>query len=654
VPNPNDQPASDASGPIPASQRRVVREGKLALAALGIVFGDIGTSPLYALQEGFHGAHGVAPTPDNVIGLVSLFLWSLLILVSIKYVLVLMQADHRGEGGILALLALLTGERMQGKSNTKTDTRWIYLAMIGTAMLLGDGIITPAISVLSAVEGLSVATSAFDPYIVPLTIAVLVVLFAVQPWGSGRVGLAFGPQLAAWFIVIGLFGLVSLIRTPAILTALNPWHAATFFARNGMHGFIALGAVALCLTGGEALYAAQGHFGRRPIRLAWYGVVLPALMMNYLGQGALLLREPSAVGRPFFSIVPGWALYPTVVLAARATAIAAQALISAVFSLAWQAMRLGLIPRMQAVHTSERAIGQIYVPVVNWLLMASTISVVLLFRSSTRLAAAFGLAVSTTMLVTSILFAILVRRRARKARWPIVCAVGVFIVADAAFVGANSFKFAEGGWLPVVIGAGALAVTLSWYRGQSTLHHVHDTDGLPLAVFVESLALSPPHRVQGVGVFMAPEADAVPLVLLHHLKHNQMLHETVVILSILPDESPRLAESRRLEITRMDIGFIRIKARYGYKERVDVPSLLEQASASLGMTLHDPMTTTYYLGREALVASACRNPVRLVLERLFILLHRNELDATTYFGLPPNRVVELGSRLELPDLAGRG
>jgi len=642
------KPNSSMTGPTGQAGRRIRREGKLALAALGIVFGDLGTSPLYALQEGFHGAHGVAPTPENVIGLVSLFLWSLVVMVSIKYVLILMQADNRGEGGILALLALLTGERVHGKANR----RWIYLAMVGTAMLYGDGVITPAISVLSAVEGLSVATPAFDPYIVPLTVVILVILFAIQSLGSSRVGMAFGPQLATWFIVIGVLGVASLIRTPAILAAVNPAYAVQFFLNNGVHGFVALGAVALCLTGGEALYAAQGHFGRRAIRLAWYGLVLPALVANYLGQGALLLRDPAAVSRPFYSLVPSWALYPVVLLAARATAIAAQALISAVFSLTWQAMQLGLVPRMQAVHTSERAIGQIYLPMVNWLLMASTIGVVLLFRSSSRLAAAFGLAVSTTMLITGILFAVLLRRRKRWARWPMACAIGVFLLADSAFVAANSLKFADGGWLPVAIGIVALTVTASWFIGQSALRRARDDVGLPLDVFVSSLAMSPPHRVPGVAVFMAPDTDSVPLVLLHHLKHNQMLHETVVVLSLIPDEVPRVPESQRLDIKRLDIGFVRIKARYGYKEKVDVPHLLEQASTQLEQALYDSMATTFYLGREALVAASGGNPLRQGLERLFILMHKNEVDATTHFGLPPNRVVELGARLELPNSTG--
>jgi len=618
----------------------------LALSALGIVFGDLGTSPLYALQEAFHGASGVSPSADNVLGIVSLFLWSLILMVSIKYVLILMQADNRGEGGLLALLALLIGDRTERQAGQRAR-RWIYLALIGTAMLYGDGLITPAISVLSAVEGLEEVTPAFQPYIVPLTVLILVGLFAIQPLGSGRVGVAFGPILGAWFVVIFLLGLASVWHTPAILHALNPLHALRFFEHNGWHGFLALGAVVLCLTGGEALYADMGHFGARPIRVAWYGLALPALTCNYLGQGALLLREPAAASRPFYSMVPSWALYPMVALATLATVVAAQALISAVFSLTRQASQLGLSPRVKTIHTSASAEGQIYLPGLNWLLMLGTISLVLAFRSSANLAAAFGLAVSTTMAITTILFAAFARARWRWPRWRIAAVAGVFLAVDLAFLVANAMKFIDGGWLPFVIGLLVFLLTSAWFSGLQILRASRADAGYPVEALVDSLALAPMHRVLGTAVFMMPPGHAAPVALLHHLKHNQVLHERVVLLTLITDEAPRVDAAQRLQVECMAAGFIRIQAHYGYMEEANVPALLEQAEPHLGYALYDPMSTSFYLGRESLTPPDRGNPARRMLLRLFIWLHKNELDATTHFGIPPNRVVELGARLDL-------
>jgi len=643
--------ANSSSGPTtiptpPCPPQHSQRLSTLALAALGIVFGDLGTSPLYALQAAFQGADGVAVTPANVIGVVSLFLWSLILMVSIKYVYVLMQADNRGEGGLLALLALLIGDRSRQKTGRKSR-RWIYLAMIGTAMLYGDGVITPAISVLSAVEGLVVATPTFVPYVVPVTVVILIALFAIQPLGSGRVGVAFGPILAVWFVVILVLGLASLIQTPGILAAFNPYRGLQFFAHNGWRGFVALGAVVLCLTGGEALYADMGHFGAKPIRLAWYALALPALAASYLGQGALLLRDPSAASHPFYSTVPSWGLYPMVALATLATVVAAQALISAVFSLTRQASQLGLSPRVKTVHTSESTAGQIYLPALNWVLMIATIAVVLGFRSSDRLASAFGLAVSTTMAITTILFAAFADTRWHWPKWRIGLVAGGFLTIDLAFVGANSLKFADGGWLPLVIGLTTFSLTLAWFTGVSVLRACRGSSGLPIDLFISSLALSPPHRVKGVAVFMMSPSDFVPMVLLHHLKHNQVLHEHVVLLTMTTDEAPKVAPQDRLTIECMEIGFIRIHARFGYKEQADVPTLLKQAEAQLDCTLFDPMTTSFYLGRETLAIPEGSPFFRSLLLRLFIWLHKNELDATSHFGLPPNRVVELGARLDL-------
>jgi KUP system potassium uptake protein len=616
----------------------------LTLAALGIVFGDLGTSPLYALQAAFQGANGVTANAQNVIGVVSLFLWSLILMVSIKYVMVLMQADNNGEGGLLALLALLIGDR---RTLGKRSRRWIYLAMIGTAMLYGDGVITPAISVLSAVEGLEVATPAFTPYIVPITVLILIGLFAIQPLGSGKVGVAFGPILGVWFVVIFILGLVSLIQTPAILAAFNPVNGLIFFLHNGFKGFLALGAVVLCLTGGEALYADMGHFGAYPIRLAWYGLALPSLVMNYLGQGALILRTPSAAVRPFYSIVPEWGLYPMVVLATLATVVAAQALISAVFSLTRQASQLGLSPRVLTRHTSSSSFGQIYLPSLNWILMIGTIAIVLIFRTSDSLAAAFGLAVSTTMAITTIIFAAVAYTRWSWSKARVGLVAGVFMVADLAFVAANAMKFFDGGWLPLLIGVVTFLITFSWFTGLRVLRESRIDSGLPMDLLIDSLVANPPHRVHGTAVFMMAPGPSAPVALLHHLKHNQVLHEHVVLLTLFTEEVPRIPDTGRLTFTNLALGFKKIVARYGYMEAANVPKLLELAEQQAGCCLYDPMSTSFYLGRETLSAPYKGGLVTNLLLRLFVWLHKNELDSTTHFGIPPNRVVELGARLDL-------
>ncbi|MBV8604837.1 MAG: KUP/HAK/KT family potassium transporter [Pelomonas sp.] len=620
----------------------------LALAALGIVFGDLGTSPLYALQEAFHPGRGVAPSAANVVGCTSLFLWSLIVMVSLKYVLVLMRADNQGEGGILALFALLWGRRAKAARGLPARNVWLILALVGTAMLYGDGVITPAISVLSAVEGLSVATAAFTPYVVPLTVVILIALFAVQSKGSGQVGVAFGPILAAWFVAILVLGVVSLVRTPGVLAAFNPLEGLSFFRRNGFHGFEALGAVVLCLTGGEALYADMGHFGRRPIRLAWYGLALPSLIVNYLGQAALLLRDPTLADRPFYAMVPGWALLPMVVLATLATVVASQALISAVFSLTSQAAQLGLCPRQQVRHTSAATRGQIYVPQLNWLLMAATVAIVLGFRSSDSLAAAFGLAVSTTMAITTLLFGALARWRWQWPWWRVAAVCSGFMVADLAFMGANTLKFAEGGWLPVVLGSGVFLLMYSWRTGRRQVARANDERlGLPLADFVDGLRAGPPLRVDGTAVFMCDNNRVVPTILLHHLKHNQVLHQRVILLSLETTEVPRVDAARRLEFEDLPLGFMRMSGSYGYMESPDVPALLEQASGRCKETLFDPMSTSFYLGHETLSLGPGRRWWRRGLLHLFALQRRNEVDATTHFGIPANRVVELGARLEL-------
>ena len=621
-----------------------------SLAALGIVFGDLGTSPLYALQEAFHGDRGVAPSPQNVVGCLSLFLWSLIIMVSLKYVLVLMRADNRGEGGILALLALLVADILrlpqEAGGRQPQATLWILLALVGTAMLYGDGVITPAISVLSAVEGLSVATPAFNPYVVPLTVLILVALFGVQAKGSGRVGVAFGPILGVWFVVIMVLGIASLAQTPEVLSAFNPVTAYGFFERNGFRGYVALGAVVLCLTGGEALYADMGHFGRRPIRLAWYGLALPALVCNYLGQGALLLREPSMSDRPFYAMVPPWALYPMVILATLATIVAAQALITAVFSLTQQAMQLSLSPRFRVVNTSAATRGQIYIPSLNWLLMGATVAVVLGFRSSASLAAAFGLAVSTTMAITTVLFAALARQQWRWSVARVAAVSGVFLLADLAFVGANTLKFSEGGWLPLLLGAGVFLVMYAWRYGRMELAAARVGVGMTPEEFVAALRPAPPHRVEGVAVFLSARSEEVPNVLTHHLKHNQVLHRRVVLLTVQTVDAPRVDEDARLQCRDLGLGFLCVVARNGFMESPSVPALLRQASNGCAEELYDPMCTSFYMGRSTLTVSSGHRLLRQALLNIFLWLRHNELDATAHFGLPANRVVEMGARLE--------
>lgn len=583
----------------------------------------------------------------------SLFLWALIIMVSIKYVFVLMRADNRGEGGILALLTLVVGAGRTSSGPARRTKFLIFLGLIGTAMLYGDGAITPAISVLSAIEGLQVATPAFSPYIVPITVVILIGLFAIQPYGTGKVGIIFGPVLLLWFVAIALLGLNALLKNPAILAACNPLNAVRFFVNNGSHGFIALGAVVLCLTGGEALYADMGHFGRRPIQLAWYTVALPSLVLNYLGQGALLLSHPEFASKPFYSMVPGWGLYPMVVLAALATIVASQALIAAVFSLTRQAAQLGYSPRVNVVQTSDATIGQVYLPTLNWILMVVTIGIVLLFKTSDSLAAAYGLAVSVTMALTTVLFAALARRE-WKWSWLAVGAVaGTFMVADLSFVLANALKFLDGGWLPILIGGVAFFTMAAWVTGRKMILTEHESRALPLGDFIASLAASPPHRIEGCAVFLTANPELVPAALLHQLKHNQVLHTQVVLLHLATEESPYVVRDQRLTTTERPLGFVSVSARFGFMEEPHIPDTLAQASKLHLAFEHDEMTTTYFLslltllvnvktGRHGIIGVA-----RRAMLRFFVYLVRNEHVAALRFGLPINRVVELGQLIEL-------
>jgi KUP system potassium uptake protein len=613
----------------------------LSLAALGVVYGDIGTSPLYAVRESFHHTHGIRPTPANVLGVLSLIVWALMLVISVKYAVFVLRADNRGEGGILALTSLVTPV-----ATARRSPRWvlIMLGLFGTALLYGDGMITPVISVLSAVEGLEVATPVFKPYIVPITIGVLVGLFVIQANGTARIGRLFGPVTLLWFLTISALGVLHIVQEPGVFAALNPLYGARFFAANGYRGFLVLGSVFLVVTGGEALYADMGHFGRRPIRVAWYCVVLPALLLNYFGQGALLIRDPGAVENPFFHMAPQWALYPVVAIATAAAVIASQALITGAYSLTMQAVQLGYMPRVEIRHTSGRERGQIYIPSVNWVLMIACIGLVLGFRNSSNVAAAYGVAVTTTMVVTTLLLCVVERER---WRWPLWASLGftaVFLTIDLAFWSANIVKIPHGGWFPLVVGAVVFTLMTTWKSGRQLLGGRLHERTLPIQLFVEDIRRTPRHRVPGTAVFMYGNREGTPPALLHSIKHYGVLHQTLVFLSVETQEVPHVDPAQRIEVTELGEGFFRVVLNYGFMEEPNVPEALAQVKVP-GLDLR-PMITSYFLGRETLIPSK-RPGLGFWREQLFALMSRNARTATSFFGLPPNRVVELGAQIEL-------
>jgi KUP system potassium uptake protein len=628
----------------------------LALAALGVVYGDIGTSPLYALKECFNGAHAVALSPENVLGVLSLVFWSLNFVVSFKYIAMVLRADNRGEGGILALLALV---RPRGPAGHRREVL-LMLGLFGAALLYGDGVITPAISVLSAVEGLHVATPAFQHWVVPLTVGVLTGLFWIQKRGTARVGGLFGRLMVLWFGCLAALGVHGIAQHPGVLAAIDPSHALAYLHRNGFGSFFVLGSIFLVLTGAEALYADMGHFGRRPIRLAWWGFVLPALMLNYLGQGAVLLAQGrAAVANPFYSMVPPWALYPMVAIATMAATIASQALISGAFSLTQQGIQLGFVPRMRLIHTSYTEIGQIYLPGINWTLWIATVALVLAFRSSDNLAATYGVAVTGTMLITTMLFAVVQTKIWHWPLWGVVSLTALFLVVDLAFFGANMIKFVEGGWFPLVAGAVIYLLMSTWRRGRQQVTEILTTTSLPLDLFIPDITRSKPVRVPGVAVFMTSIPDAAPPVLLHHLKHNKVLHDKVVLMTLSSQEIPQVRDSDRVAVTARGAGFYQVTVQYGFMESPNVPDIL----AAIAPSLHEPgepvpslrlNDVTFYLGRETLIVSrrapgVPRTPGAMSSWRaeLFAVMSRNALNAAAYFGLPPNRVVELGAQIEV-------
>ncbi|MEO6589710.1 MAG: potassium transporter Kup [Pyrinomonadaceae bacterium] len=615
----------------------------LSLAALGVVYGDIGTSPLYALRECFHGPHAISPSPANILGVLSLIVWSLIIVISVKYLIFVVRADNEGEGGILSLAALATPIKPSGRTEKAI---LIALGIFGAALLYGDGVLTPAISVLSAMEGLSVATPILSPYIVPLTIIIIIGLFFIQSRGTAGIGKLFGPVTLVWFAVLAILGTAQIFHYPQVLQAINPLQAIQFFVRNGWHGFIILGSVFLVVTGGEALYADMGHFGRKPIRIAWFAVVLPALILNYFGQGALLLEKPEEAVNPFYHLAPDWALYPMIILSTMATVIASQAVISGAFSLTMQAIQLGFIPRLKIYHTSIKEYGQIYLPGINWALMVGCILVVLSFQTSSNLAAAYGIAVTSTMVITTVLFYVVAHERWNWGILPTAALCGFFIIIDIAFFGANIIKFFDGGWFPLMLAAVVFLLMVTWKKGRSILTtRIQNETELLEDFLIEVEKRKNLHRVPGLAVFMNGNATRTPPALIHNLEHNKILHERILFVTVKTRPIPHVDESERSLYQPLNNGFSRLKIYYGYMEEPDIPKILSELKAR--KFIFNPDETTYFLGRETIIASKKYSGMARWREKLFALMSRNARSATSYFKIPPNRVVELGEQIEI-------
>jgi KUP system potassium uptake protein len=611
------------------------------VTALGVVYGDIGTSPLYALRECFSGHYGIEATPANVLGVLSLIFWSLLIVITLKYIVFILRADNHGEGGILALTALATPLRRLAMSRQ----RWLVLmGVFGAALLYGDGVITPAISVLSAVEGLNVATPFFRPYVLPVTIIILIGLFMIQKSGTAKIGRLFGPIMLVWFAVLALLGVIHIVQAPEVFAAVNPVYGAQFFIQNGWTGFLVLGTVFLVVTGGEALYADMGHFGPKPIRLAWVFYVLPALVLNYFGQGALLLRNPEAAENSFYMLAPSWALYPLVVLATMATIIASQALISGAFSLTMQAENLGFLPRLQIDHTSETAFGQIYIPIVNWSLMVACIVVVLMFQTSSNLAAAYGIAVTSTMVITTIIFAVVARNRWRwSAPW-VALIVAFFLVIDLAFFGANIVKIPQGGWFPILAALVIFVAMTTWKRG-SWLVVTRERDlELSLPRLLDRIEADKPVRTPGDAIFLSANAEGAPAALLANLKYNHVLHERVLLLTVQYEEVPYIDREQRIVVEHLGHEVYRCTFHYGFMEEANVPRTLERVK--LPGRKFEPQNVPFFVNRTKVTASdePGMAPWR---EHLYTFMRRNAASAADFFCLPPGRVFEIGTTIEM-------
>ena len=612
----------------------------MALGALGVVYGDIGTSPLYSVQVTF-GEQGIPVSADNVLGVLSLIFWSLVMVVSLKYVVFIMRADNKGEGGIMALMALA---QRGARDNVTLRRVIVVLGLFGASLFYGDGVITPAVSILSAVEGVKVAAPALDRWVVPITLVIVVVLFAVQRGGTARMGAAFGPIMVLWFATLAALGLYQIAQEPGVVYALNPWHAIVFFRDNGAHAFLALGGVVLCLTGAEALYADMGHFGKKPIRIAWFGYVSPALVLNYFGQGALLLHKPDAVSNPFYLMVPEGLLYPMIALATVATIIASQAVITGAFSMTREAIQLGFAPRMAIKHTSKETQGQIFLPWVNGTLMVLILGAVVGFRSSENLAAAYGIAVTGTMAITTCLALVVARRLWGWNRALVVLAGVVFLIIDVAFFSANAIKIEHGGWFPLVLGLVSFLIMSTWRKGRELVLRELRQGGLALEPFIESVTAHPPLRVPGTAVFLTANVNAVPNAMLHNLKHNKVLHERNILMTVETLDTPVAEYGERTEITALGHDFYRVVLRYGFAEDPDIPMSMQNCEAKgLGF---DMMDTTFFLSRENVIASAGRG-MPMWRDKLFAFLTRNASPATAFFRIPGNRMIELGTQVEI-------
>lgn len=616
----------------------------LMLAALGVVYGDIGTSPLYTLKECFSGHAGLELTHFNIIGILSLIFWALMLVVSLKYVTIILRADNKGEGGVLALLALA---QRAVADRPKLSRYIVILGIFGAALFYGDCIITPAISVLSAVEGASIISHELDRFVLPVCIGIMVALFAMQSRGTAVVGKLFGPIMLLWFAVLAVMGINSILNAPEVLTALNPIFATQFFLHHPGVSFVLLGAVVLCLTGGEALYADMGHFGRPAIRYAWYGLVLPALVLNYFGQGALLITQPEAIKNPFYLLAPAWALMPLVVLATLATVIASQAVISGAYSMASQAVQLGFSPRMDVSYTSEQQMGQIYIGQINWLLLLAVIALILGFQSSSALASAYGFAVTCTMVITTILaFFVLGKDLSPGRKFGLFAVLAVLLVIDVAFLAANSLKLHEGGWFPLAVGLAIFTMMMTWKKGRGLLFQRLREGEMPLAGFIESFEGGEVTRVEGTAVFMTTSCDSVPHALLHNLKHNKVLHEQVIFMTVVTADIPYVPAQERVVIRDLSKGFFQINVSYGFKEDPDVPAALMQAQRLQSRLNVEPMLLSYFLSRETIVEG--KYPAMpWWRRRLFSFMTRNATRATSFFKIPANRVVEMGMQVEL-------
>jgi KUP system potassium uptake protein len=636
----NDSTARRVSQAHPTQRQATAA---LVLGAIGIVFGDIGTSPLYALQTAFSPEHGIPLRADNVMGILSLIVWSMLWVITLKYLVVMMRADNNGEGGILALLALALRE-----TGNRPRLRWtiIGIGMFGAAMFYGDSMITPAITVLGAMEGLEVATPVFSPFVIPLSIGVIAGLFLIQSHGTARIGAFFGPVMVLWFLTIGALGVAELVKNPAVLAALKPDYAVDFLFAYPLLGFLVLGAVFLALTGGEALYADMGHFGKKAIRIGWLALVFPALLLNYFGQAAFVLANPEAIKNPFYLMVPEWGRYPMVVLATAAAVIASQAVISGAFSVTRQAIQLGYIPRLEILHTSERAIGQIYVPFVNWLLFIMVTLLVIGFQRAQDLGNAYGIAVAATMVIECVLAMIVARLIWKWNLSSVVLVVGSMLVVDAIFLASNAMKFLSGGWFPILIGAAVFTMLMTWKRGRSLMFRRLSEQGIPLKPFLEGLNAHPPTRVSGTAIFMTSNTETVPHALLHNLKHNKVLHEQTVFLTIVSHDVPVVPPEDRVQFERLMNGFYQLQAWYGFKEQPDIDEILNACRVRYGLSF-DVMDTSFFLSRETVIPTGDTPGMALWRDHLFAWMTRNATRATDFFNIPPNRVVELGTHIEI-------